>query len=79
MFKLPLDDDTLIRYAASIYENPSCTSEEEFLDHKSEEKYYSYIKTFLLYLNSLPNKIPELDLETVAPDHRIEQHLRNLK
>ena len=126
MFKLPLDDDTLIRYAASIYENPSCTSEEEFLEdlnrvkyikrlffrydntgelklrlilnhiivlinvfgaegatrilyHKSEEKYYSYIKTFLIYLKSLPETIPELDLETIAPDHRIDQHLRDLK
>ncbi len=126
MFNLPLDDDTLIKYAAHIYENPSCSSEEEFLEdlnrvkyikrlffrydntgelklrlilnhvivlinvfgsegaarilfHKSEEKYYSYIKSFLIYLKSLPEQIPELDLETVAPDHRIDENLKTLK
>ena len=48
------------------------------LFHKSEDKYYGYVKTFLIYLNALPTKIPEVDLETIATDHRIEKNLEEL-
>jgi hypothetical protein len=50
MFKLPLDDDTLIRYAAHIYENPSCTSEEEFLEDLNRVKYIK--RLFFRYDNT---------------------------
>tara|TARA_R110000796_G_scaffold6771_2_gene23701 strand:+ start:84 stop:464 length:381 start_codon:yes stop_codon:yes gene_type:complete len=48
------------------------------LFHKSEEKYYGYIKTFLKYLNALPVQIPELELDIIALDHRIDTSLKEL-
>ena len=48
------------------------------LFYKSEEKYYGYIKTFLKYLNGLPASIPEIDLDTIALDHRIDNSLKEL-
>jgi hypothetical protein len=48
------------------------------LFHKSEDKYYGYVKTFLIYLNALPKQVPEVDLETIATDHRIEKSLEEL-
>tara|TARA_R110000737_G_scaffold336591_1_gene356181 strand:- start:291 stop:671 length:381 start_codon:yes stop_codon:yes gene_type:complete len=49
------------------------------LYYKSEEKYYGYIKSFLHYLNCLPSVVPELDLKEINTDHRIDEHLKNLK
>jgi len=49
------------------------------LFYKSEEKYYGYIKSFLKYLNCLPSVIPELDLKEINTDHRIDNHLNELK
>tara|TARA_R110001583_G_scaffold165082_2_gene317560 strand:+ start:214 stop:594 length:381 start_codon:yes stop_codon:yes gene_type:complete len=126
MFDVPLTDDNFLLYAAKIYDNPSCESEDEFYEdlnrvkyikrlffrydntgelklrlilnhiiilinvfgtegaarilfHKSEDKYYEYLKSFLFYLNALPTDIPELELQDVLSDHRIDEHLRNLK
>jgi len=126
MFDVQLTDDNFLLYAAKIYDNPSCESEDEFYEdlnrvkyikrlffrydntgelklrlilnhiiilinvfgtegaarilfHKSEDKYYEYLKSFLFYLNALPTDIPELELQDVLSDHRIDEHLRNLK
>jgi hypothetical protein len=49
------------------------------LFYKSEEKYYGYIKSFLKYLNCLPSVIPELNLKEINTDHRIDNHLNELK
>tara|TARA_R110002012_G_scaffold319124_2_gene538816 strand:+ start:1529 stop:1909 length:381 start_codon:yes stop_codon:yes gene_type:complete len=49
------------------------------LFHKSEEKYHGYIKSFLTHLKSLPNTIPDLNLDEIASDHRIDTHLGNLE
>ena len=48
------------------------------LFHKSEEKYYGYIKSFVKYLDALPETIPDLDLEEIATDHRIDKELELL-
>jgi hypothetical protein len=48
------------------------------LFHKSEDKYYGYIKSFLKYLDALPKTIPDLDLEEIATDHRIDKELELL-
>jgi hypothetical protein len=44
-----------------------------------EEDLHIYLKTFLIYLNSLPENIPEADLITVALDRRIIAKLREIK
>jgi len=49
------------------------------LFYKSEEKYYGYLKSFLIYLNSLPAVVPEFNLNEISPDHRIDEYLRKLK
>jgi|TARA_R100000315_G_C5196284_1_gene114952 hypothetical protein len=59
----------------NVFGNEGAT---RILFHKSEDKYYGYIKTFLYYLNSLPKDIPELCLDTIATDHRIEKVLKEL-
>jgi hypothetical protein len=59
----------------NVFGNEGAT---RILFHKSEDKYYGYIKTFLNYLNSLPEEIPEIQLSTIALDHRIETALKEL-
>ena len=59
----------------NVFGNEGAT---RILFHKSEDKYYGYIKTFLNYLNSLPEEIPEIQLSTIALDHRIETSLKEL-
>ena len=59
----------------NVFGNEGAT---RILFHKSEDKYYGYIKTFINYLNSLPEEIPEIQLSTIALDHRIETALKEL-
>ena len=59
----------------NVFGNEGAT---RILFHKSEDKYYGYIKTFLNYLKSLPEEIPEIELSTIALDHRIETALKEL-
>lgn len=46
---------------------------------KLESKYYSYIKTFLSFLQILPKEIPEINLEEIPVDHRIQLTLEEIK
>jgi hypothetical protein len=43
---------------------------------KIEPKYHSYLKTFLIFLQILPKKIPEIKIEDIPTDHRIFAHLK---
>lgn len=40
---------------------------------KIEKKYHGFLKSFLKNLNSVPEKIPEVDLSLIQPDPRIER------
>lgn len=44
-----------------------------------EEDLHVYLKTFLVFLNSLPTDIPETDLITIPLDRRIIVRLREIK
>ena len=46
---------------------------------KLDPEYHSCLKSFLKYLQILPKTIPEIDLEQVPTDHRIDNYLKNLK
>jgi hypothetical protein len=41
------------------------------LFYKVEPKFHSYLKSFLLYLNFLPNSIFDVNLDKIPVDHRI--------
>ena len=49
------------------------------LFHKIEDKFHSYLKSFLEYLNLLPVQIPEVKLQEIPTDHKINTMLRVLK
>jgi hypothetical protein len=49
------------------------------LFYKIEKKYYSYLKTFLDFLNILPEEIPETKIQDIPLDHRIQKMLQELK
>jgi hypothetical protein len=44
-----------------------------------EEDLHTYLKTFLIFLNSLPENIPETDLVMIPLDRRIITKLREIK
>jgi hypothetical protein len=44
-----------------------------------EEDLHPYLKTFIVFLNSLPEKIPEYDLLTIPMDTRIITKLRKIQ
>jgi hypothetical protein len=49
------------------------------LFYKIEDKFHSYLKSFLLYLNYLPLNIPEVELSKIPLDHKITHLLENLE
>ena len=46
------------------------------LFYKMEERYYSMLKTCLMFLNILPPNIPDVEISNIPMDHQI---LRKLK
>ena len=44
-----------------------------------EDDLHIYLKTFLIFLDSLPENIPEVDLVTIPLDRRIIAKLREIK
>lgn len=45
---------------------------------KVDDELFSELKTFLIYLNYLPEQLPELDLEEIPLDSRIVTELRKI-
>jgi hypothetical protein len=43
---------------------------------KIEKKYHGFLKTFFMDLGILPKSIPEVDLELIQPDVRIERLIK---
>ncbi len=48
------------------------------LFNRIENDLHSYLKTFILYLNNLPEKIPDVDLLMIPVDIRIANKLRKI-
>ena len=55
---------------------PTVTS--RILFFKVDTELFSELKTFLVYLNYLPDSIPEIDLEQVPLDNKIITSLRKI-
>lgn len=49
------------------------------LFHRIEKELHPYLKTFLVYLNLLPENIPETELKTIPLDKRIIDRLRKIQ
>jgi hypothetical protein len=120
-----LDDDNFIMYAMKVYDNPQCSSLEEFYEDLGKIKYvkkllrkyvktgdikerlilnhlivfnnvfgpeattrimflklepdlHSALKTFLFFLNILPEHIPETELRFIPIDTNIERLLKDI-
>ena len=46
---------------------------------KLEPEYHSCLKSFLNYLRLLPKSIPEVDLNQIPQDHRVDQILKTIR
>ena len=49
------------------------------LFYKIEDNFHSYLKSFLHYLKYLPVNIPEVELQLIPFDHKIQTTLESLK
>lgn len=60
----------------NVFGNEACC---RILFFKVCPSLHPYLKSFLEYLDILPNTIPEIDLKKIISDHRITTILSNLK
>lgn len=60
----------------NVFGNEACC---RMLFFKVSPRLHPYLKAFLDYMNILPLKIPEVDLQKIVSDHRITIILNNLK
>ena len=63
---------------ANVFKVENCV---RMLMYKIEEEYHSVLKTFLIYLNYIPEdleKIPEVDIEKIPLDNRVVDALRKI-
>jgi hypothetical protein len=49
------------------------------LFHKIEAAFHPYLKSFLSYLQYIPYSIPEVEMDEVPTDHKVDKMLENLK
>ena len=54
------------------------TVSSRILFFKTEHELHSYLKTFLVYLNYLPDNLEDLDLDSIPLNQSIIKHLRSL-
>lgn len=47
------------------------------LFYKIEDRFHSYLKSFLQHLQYLPQSIPEVDISVIPFDHKIQTTLKN--
>jgi len=59
----------------NVFKYGSCT---RLLFYKLDVEYYGMLKSFLGYLKLMPINIPEVDLEIIVSDHRIDIQLKEL-
>jgi len=77
--KKPLKDRLVLNHILilnNVFGAEACS---RILFYKIEPKYYSYLKTFLSFLQILPKSIPETKIDEIPLDHRIMQALKEIK
>lgn len=60
----------------NVFGAEACT---RILFYKINKEFHSYLKSFLEYLQYLPKYIPEVDLDVINTDFRIDRILRGIK
>jgi len=60
----------------NVFGAEACTRILFFRLHKD---LHSYLKSFLEYLQYIPKYVPEIDVNTINTDHRIDKILKDLK
>ena len=60
----------------NVFGNEACS---RILFHKLEPEFHSAIKTFLEYLNYLPNNLPDIDLNKIPQEHKILIELEKIQ
>ena len=60
----------------NVFGNEACS---RILFHKLEPEFHSSIKTFLEYLNYLPNNLPDIDLNKIPQEHKILIELEKIQ
>lgn len=60
----------------NVFGNEACS---RILFHKLEPEFYSAIKTFLGFLNYLPGKLPDIDLNKIPQEHKIIIELEKIQ
>ena len=60
----------------NVFGNEACS---RILFHKLEPEFYSAIKTFLGFLNYLPEKLPDIDLNKIPQEHKILIELEKIQ
>jgi|TARA_R100000008_G_scaffold20750_1_gene10922 hypothetical protein len=59
----------------NVFKYGSCT---RLLFYKLDNDYYGMLKSFLNYLDLMPRTIPEIDLNVIVSDHRIDVQLKEI-
>jgi len=57
----------------NLFGNEACI---RMLFFKLEKQYHGFLKTFLNYMNILPKSIPEVNLDLIQIDGRIERNIK---
>jgi len=60
----------------NVFGAEACT---RILFFKLHKDLHSYLKSFLEYLQYIPKYVPEIDVNTINTDHRIDKILKDLK
>ncbi len=60
----------------NIFGAEACT---RILFYKLNPELHSLLKSFLNYLNYVPYSIPEIDIQSILTDHRIDKILKEIK
>jgi len=60
----------------NIFGNKACC---RIMFYKLELEFHSAIKTFLEFLNYLPNEVPEINLNEIPTEHKILIELKKIK
>ncbi len=73
-----LKERLILNHIIIFYNVFGVESASRLLFFKIEENFYSTLKTFLVYLNYLPEEIPEVDVTEIPLDIKIMSTLREI-
>lgn len=73
-----LREQLILNHLIIFYNVFGIESATRLLFNRIEHDLHSFLKTFIVYLNNLPQKIPEVDLLMIPVDIRVANKLRKI-